>query len=56
LKLARIIVDCETKRWRYKIDSAQVQMETPEQFTDSLGDEPMVYAVLVGAEKAKDDS
>jgi hypothetical protein len=49
LKEARIVVDCEAKRWRYKIDSLIMKMEDPISFDKLLENEPQVYAVMVGS-------
>jgi transposase InsO family protein len=49
LKQGRVIVDCETKQWRYKLESSTMRVERPDQFIKSLTGEPQVYAVLVGS-------
>ena len=55
MKLARMVLDCETKQWRYKIDPLSVRVEPPVQFAESLVDEPRVYAVLVGSAEVSRD-
>jgi hypothetical protein len=56
LKQGRVVVDCETKQWRYKLELSTMRVERLEQFMKSLTGEPKVYAVLVGSIGTTSDS
>lgn len=49
LKEGRVVLDCETKRWRWKIETPALQIEEPTRFAETLQGEAEVYAVIVGS-------
>jgi hypothetical protein len=49
LRQGHVLLDCETKQWRWKIDPLNLQIEKPDAFLDTLKGETYVYAVLVGS-------
>ena len=47
LKKARILIDCEAKAWRWKLDGSSLLLQTPEGFAESLQTESRVFALLI---------
>ena len=45
LKKARLLINCEAKAWRWKLDGSSLLLQTPEGFAESLQTESRVFAL-----------
>jgi hypothetical protein len=47
LKQGRILLDCDTKEWRWKLDRSTLRLDSALEFAENLEEASTVFAVLV---------